>query len=166
VSEHWQPFGLVPFARGSATVANLQHETAATNARPGGRECAYSRPARHERRSTRPTPPLCKQGVRGSSPLGSTQVGLVKACSIIPAKPVKRPSFQDHFRTPARAARRALAAERAPSPVGLNRCACRSPVCGPSSCGIHYWHARTVQSVGQRMADQVQVDRPNPRLPA
>jgi hypothetical protein len=34
------------------------------------------------------------------------------------------------------------------------------------SCGIHYWHARTVQSVGQRMADQVQVDRPNPGLPA
>jgi hypothetical protein len=56
----------------SAPVANLQHETAATNARRGGSYCAYSRLARHERRSTRPAPPLCKQGVRGSSPLGST----------------------------------------------------------------------------------------------
>src|SRR4029453_5207053 len=56
----------------SAPVANLQHETAATNARRGGSYCAYSRLARHEWRSTRPAPPLCKQGVRGSSPLGST----------------------------------------------------------------------------------------------
>jgi hypothetical protein len=34
--------------------------------------CTYSRLVRRERRSTRPAPPLCKQGVRGSSPLGST----------------------------------------------------------------------------------------------
>src|SRR4029453_2786399 len=56
----------------STPVANLQHETAATNARRSGSYCAYSRLARHEWRSTRAAPPLCKQGVRGSSPLGST----------------------------------------------------------------------------------------------
>jgi hypothetical protein len=36
-------------------------ETAATNVRPGGSNCAYSRLVRRERRSTRSAPPLCKQ---------------------------------------------------------------------------------------------------------
>jgi hypothetical protein len=57
---------------GSSPVANLQQQTAATKAQPGGGGCDYSRLARHEWRSTRPAPPLCQQGVRGSSPLGST----------------------------------------------------------------------------------------------
>jgi hypothetical protein len=47
---------------GLAPVANLQQQTAATNARPGG-SGACSRLARHARRLTRPAPPLCKQGV-------------------------------------------------------------------------------------------------------
>jgi hypothetical protein len=46
---------------GPAPVANLQQETAATNARTGGSGCAYLRLARHERRLTRRAPPLCKQ---------------------------------------------------------------------------------------------------------
>jgi hypothetical protein len=48
---------------GLAPVANLQQQTAATNARPGGSGCACSRLARHARRLTRPAPPLCKQRV-------------------------------------------------------------------------------------------------------
>ena len=61
--------------------ANQQQQTAATNARSGGFECIYSRLARRKRRSMTPTPPLCKQGVRGSSPLGSSpsQSGLAHA---------------------------------------------------------------------------------------
>ena len=55
-----------------STVPNLQQDTAATSAQSGGSKCAYSRMVRRERRSTSPAPPLCKQGVRGSSPLGST----------------------------------------------------------------------------------------------
>jgi hypothetical protein len=54
---------------GRASVANLQHETAATNARPSGTGCAYSRLARHERRSPMPAPPLCKQWVGVRVPL-------------------------------------------------------------------------------------------------
>jgi hypothetical protein len=57
-----------------APEANLQQQTAATRAQPGGGGCDYLRLARHERRSTKAAPPLCKQGVRGSSPLGSTLV--------------------------------------------------------------------------------------------
>jgi hypothetical protein len=57
---------------GSSPVANLQQQSAATKAQPGGRGCDYSRLARRKRRLTRLAPPLCKQGVRGSSPLGST----------------------------------------------------------------------------------------------
>jgi hypothetical protein len=61
-----------PLHAGLAPVANLQQQTAATNAQPNSCGCACSRLARLEWRSTRPAPPLCKQGVRGSSPLGST----------------------------------------------------------------------------------------------
>jgi len=56
----------VPLHSGLSAIANLQQETAATNTPPSGSGCAYSRLARHERRSTRPAPPLCKQGVRWS----------------------------------------------------------------------------------------------------
>jgi hypothetical protein len=51
-------------ALGAPPVADVQLETAATNARRGGSGCALSRLARHERRPTRPAPPLCKQDVR------------------------------------------------------------------------------------------------------
>jgi hypothetical protein len=63
---------LAALCNGSSPVANLQQQSAATTAQPGGDGCDYSRLARRKRRSMRPTPPLCKQGVRGSSPLGST----------------------------------------------------------------------------------------------
>ena len=59
-----------PAAR--APAISLQQETAATNPRSGSSGCAYSRSARPERHLTTRVPPLCKQGVRGSSPLGST----------------------------------------------------------------------------------------------
>jgi hypothetical protein len=62
----WSDLGL------GAPKAKLQQQTAATNPRPGGCGRACTRLARHERGSARPAPPLCKQGVRGSSPLGST----------------------------------------------------------------------------------------------
>jgi hypothetical protein len=43
---------------------NLQQQSAATKAQPGGGGCDYSRLARRKRRSMRRAPPLCKQGVR------------------------------------------------------------------------------------------------------
>jgi hypothetical protein len=63
---------------------------------------------------------LCKQGVRGSSPLGSTQVGLVRGMFGHSGKSCGRATVSESFQDPpARAAPRALAAERAPSSVGL-----------------------------------------------
>ena len=60
------------FCNGSSAVANLQQQSAATKAQPSGGGCDYSRLARRKRGPMRPTPPLCQQGVRGSSSLGST----------------------------------------------------------------------------------------------
>jgi hypothetical protein len=95
----------------SAPVANLQHETAATNARRGGSYCAHSRLASHEWRSTLPAPPLCKQGVRGSSPLGST--------SETPSENHVRTSIQD--RGPGRRFRNisGTTASRGPRALGV-----------------------------------------------
>jgi hypothetical protein len=55
---------LEPPTHGTASISNLQQQTAATNAQPSGSQCAYLRLARQERRSTRRYPPLCKQDVR------------------------------------------------------------------------------------------------------
>jgi hypothetical protein len=54
-------------SRGSASVADLQQQTAAKSARPGSPGCAYSRVASRQRRS-RPAPPLCSKGVRLRAP--------------------------------------------------------------------------------------------------
>ena len=62
-----------------APVANLQQQSAATKAQPGGCGCDYSRLARRKRRSMRPAPPLCKQGV--SNRFGTRCVAaLYQAC--------------------------------------------------------------------------------------
>jgi hypothetical protein len=46
-------------------------------------DCDYSRLARQKRHIMRPAPPLCKQGVRGSSPLGSTYFPLSRPLSAL-----------------------------------------------------------------------------------
>jgi hypothetical protein len=56
-----------PGYEGFPPVANLQQQSAATKAQPGGGGCDYSRLTRRKRHSVRPTPRLCKQDVRVSS---------------------------------------------------------------------------------------------------
>ena len=54
---------LAGLCNGSSPVSKLQQQSAATKAQPGGGGCYDSRLVRRKRRSTRPTPPLCKQVV-------------------------------------------------------------------------------------------------------
>jgi hypothetical protein len=89
---------LTALCNGYSPVAKLQQQSAATKAQSGGRECDYLRLPTRKRRSTRHSPPLCKQGFGARVPAQPVYAAVrTKTRRLL----VRRPARQAANRPPA-----------------------------------------------------------------